>query len=776
MGNSAPAITQLSPFTALTTDTGVSVKVLGSNFVPEATVRWNGADLPTTFVNSSELRADVSTSKLSTPGRVQLSVNNPGGGLSNSLPFDVYSSHPVPTLGSIPELGSIHAGDPGPKTLTASGSQFVTNSVLRWNGNDRPTTTFDSTRLTAEIPASDYAVAGTYEVTVFNPGPGGGTSNALTIQLNNPLPRLYGIWPDFAPVGGPDFTMAVFSAAGGTFNSASIVRWNGSDRPTTFVSRDILEAAIPASDIASVGTAKVTVFNPAPGGGTSNEVTFDIVAHPPNDSFANAIEAQPIPFTYVVDDRGATTEPSDPAPSCDYDEDGNTSQKATVWYKYTPSRNIDLFARADRANNTDFVIWEVLSVWVGTPGALVEHACGWSMWESVTTDVGFTASAGTTYYFMLSLMQHHNEQGPDLRFSLREADPVPTLDSLSPSSALAGGPAFTLTINGSNFLPSSYVMWDGPPYGAYGLGGTYVSSTRLTVPISANLLAQAGTGKITVVNPYSVGGVSNALPFVINPAPSVQFALTVIHSSNGTGTGTVTSNPAGIDCGATCSASFASGAVVDLTATPATGSTFVGWSGDCSGGVCIMEGPKKVTATFDTAPPPFNFGPPPAPRTVSAGQSAQFPLELTGQAGFTGTVSFSCTSSVPQGVACSFSPASVSPGSGTATTTLTVTTTARTSAALITSSETAFAYLMAPLGLILVKRRKSLRQGLLVVGFAVVLALTGWIVACGGGSGGGQQPGVNPNGTPPGTYTITVTGTSSNPSSTQSVAVTLTVN
>jgi hypothetical protein len=556
-----------------------------------------------------------------------------------------------------------------------------------------------------------------------------------------------------------------------------------------------------------------------------------------------------------VDDRGATTEPSDPAPSCDYDEDGNTSQKATVWYKYTPSRNIDLFARADRANNTDFVIWEVLSVWVGTPGALVEHACGWSMWESVTTDVGFTASAGTTYYFMLSLMQHHNEQGPDLRFSLREADPVPTLDSLSPSSALAGGPAFTLTINGSNFLPSSYVMWDGPPYGAYGLGGTYVSSTRLTVPISANLLAQAGTGKITVVNPYSVGGVSNALPFVINPAPSVQFALTVIHSSNGTGTGTVTSNPAGIDCGATCSASFASGtlvtltatpttgssfagwdgdcrgsaciltmdgtknvwatfiagvsltvtragsgtgtvtsnpagidcgatcsasfasgAVVDLTATPATGSTFVGWSGDCSGGVCIMEGPKKVTATFDTAPPPFNFGPPPAPRTVSAGQSAQFPLELTGQAGFTGTVSFSCTSSVPQGVACSFSPASVSPGSGTATTTLTVTTTARTSAALITSSETAFAYLMAPLGLILVKRRKSLRQGLLVVGFAVVLALTGWIVACGGGSGGGQQPGVNPNGTPPGTYTITVTGTSSNPSSTQSVAVTLTVN
>ena len=59
----------------------------------------------------------------------------------------------------------------------------------------------------------------------------------------------------------------------------SVVQWNGSNRPTTLDpnSNDmILTAQISASDIASAGTAAVTVFNPAPGGGTSNSLTFTI--------------------------------------------------------------------------------------------------------------------------------------------------------------------------------------------------------------------------------------------------------------------------------------------------------------------------------------------------------------------------------------------------------------------------------------------------------------------------------------------------------------------
>jgi uncharacterized repeat protein (TIGR02543 family) len=68
------------------------------------------------------------------------------------------------------------------------------------------------------------------------------------------------------------------------------------------------------------------------------------------------------------------------------------------------------------------------------------------------------------------------------------------------------------------------------------------------------------------------------------------------------GSGNVTSSPAGINCGATCSAPFTSGQSVQLTAAPASGWTFSGWSGDCSGSTnpctVTMNAAKNVTATF----------------------------------------------------------------------------------------------------------------------------------------------------------------------------------
>jgi len=84
----------------------------------------------------------------------------------------------------------------------------------------------------------------------------------------------------------------------------------------------------------------------------------------------------------------------------------------------------------------------------------------------------------------------------------------------------------------------------------------------------------------------------------VNYAP-ISYLLTVVKSGNGSGT--VTSNPAGIDCGLTCSFSYVYPTSVNLTATAALGTTFTGWSGDGTGtGVrtVAMTGPKTVTATF----------------------------------------------------------------------------------------------------------------------------------------------------------------------------------
>jgi hypothetical protein len=73
-------------------------------------------------------------------------------------------------------------------------------------------------------------------------------------------------------------------------------------------------------------------------------------------------------------------------------------------------------------------------------------------------------------------------------------------------------------------------------------------------------------------------------------------------SKTGTGNGTVTSSPSGISCGIACSYEFDANSVVTLTATPAAGSGFAGWSGDCSGSNVIttvtMDSNKTCIATF----------------------------------------------------------------------------------------------------------------------------------------------------------------------------------
>ena len=85
------------------------------------------------------------------------------------------------------------------------------------------------------------------------------------------------------------------------------------------------------------------------------------------------------------------------------------------------------------------------------------------------------------------------------------------------------------------------------------------------------------------------------------PPPPTSAQLTV--AENGSGTGTVTSTPAGINCGPTCAATFNSGTKVTLTATPNTGFAFGQWSGACSGtaATCTVSlaAATTVTATFN---------------------------------------------------------------------------------------------------------------------------------------------------------------------------------
>jgi hypothetical protein len=90
-------------------------------------------------------------------------------------------------------------------------------------------------------------------------------------------------------------------------------------------------------------------------------------------------------------------------------------------------------------------------------------------------------------------------------------------------------------------------------------------------------------------------------------------------AKSGSGSGIVTSTPPGINCGGDCSQAYPDGTLVTLTATPAAGSSFSGWSGDCSGSTssCTvsMSATQSVTATFNLVPVTLPAEPPPGSGT-----------------------------------------------------------------------------------------------------------------------------------------------------------------
>jgi YVTN family beta-propeller protein len=210
-----------------------------------------------------------------------------GGGASqpaNNQP-PPSASNPSPTITTISPKSGVAGG--AAFTLTINGTNFVAASMVNFGGA-APTTTFvNSTQLTAAIPASSIASTATLGVTVTNPAPGGGTSNPMNFTITssglNPVPTISTLYPSCAPAGeqfvdSVDNQLSVISDnLSNNFVAGSVVRWNGTDRPTTGNgSVNGLTAQISASDIAAAGTATVTVFNPAPGGGSSNPLTFTI--------------------------------------------------------------------------------------------------------------------------------------------------------------------------------------------------------------------------------------------------------------------------------------------------------------------------------------------------------------------------------------------------------------------------------------------------------------------------------------------------------------------
>jgi hypothetical protein len=224
---------------------------------------------------------------------------------------------------------------------------------------------------------------------------------------------------------------------------------------------------------------------------------------------------------------------------------------------------------------------------------------------------------------------------------------VDTSGNESACSAAASGvaqPDFSVTPSGTTSFGSVALNSTADQtFTVQNTGTTTVSGTATIgapysiVAGSAFLLAAGASQTVTVrFRPTTAGTFAGNVNItadgdtisrsVTGSATGAPATVTLSLTKGGAGSGTVTSSPAGMNCGATCTLSVASGTAVTLTATAASGSTFAGWSAPCSGtGTCVatVNAATTVTATFTptpAAPPPSPAAEPAAPGNPSVSQ------------------------------------------------------------------------------------------------------------------------------------------------------------
>jgi hypothetical protein len=183
-----PAISSLSPSSAQANSKPPLIAITGSNFVVGDVVTWNGQSRASTstFLDQSDMTIQPAATDLASAGTASVSVSDPGL-IHASLSVNFTISGPNSAMPSVNSLtpSSATAGAADLEVLV-KGSGFVPSSGVLWNSTPVATAYLSGSQLMALIPAADLAAAGSANVSVLNPAPGGGTSGNSTFTINGP--------------------------------------------------------------------------------------------------------------------------------------------------------------------------------------------------------------------------------------------------------------------------------------------------------------------------------------------------------------------------------------------------------------------------------------------------------------------------------------------------------------------------------------------------------------------------------------------------------------
>ncbi|HEY3268610.1 MAG TPA: hypothetical protein VGM37_16955 [Armatimonadota bacterium] len=316
---------------------------------------------------------------------------------------------------------------------------------------------------------------------------------------------------------GPDLVLTV---NGTNLLSTTVVRLNGSDRPTTWVSGTQLRAAIAAADIASPGPLSITAYTPPPGGGTSNSAAFtvspDLVqwasmalgsssSFNPAGPYSPAQALGPPDILAYGDSSNAWT----------VERQNSGLQYLTLGYNRlvladgltVRETNATGFVKAVDVLDTDGAYH---TIWTGSdpsaPGAIAEFSFEFTQTAYVVRGIRVWVDTGR------SPADWPEIDAVQLK-GIPIAVPVPSITGFGRSPLLKGGLACTLVVNGSGFTPTSVLRWNGADRPT-----TFVKTTQLLASLSAADVAAAAAISVTVATPPPGGGVSPAAALSVGPA------------------------------------------------------------------------------------------------------------------------------------------------------------------------------------------------------------------------------------------------------------------
>lgn len=369
-----------------------------------------------------------------------------GGGGSKTSPISS-ANNPVPTVNALSPT-SVPAGSPA-LSVMVTGTGYINATTATLNGVSVQTNYVSATNLQATVPAATLAAGQVADFVVTNPSPGGGASAAVKFSIMSPTPVVSGVSPRSVPQG----LDALITVSGSGFEANSVVLYNGSARPTTFVNSTTLQAALTANDVKSFGTGEISVYNPGPGGSTSTPTELTIAASTPTITGVSPSSLAPNPNTNV--------------PASLYIYGSGFAPNATV-----------------QANGTLIPV-------------------------SAQSGTNITASLAPSFFAASGSIQIvvSNPGSPVVQsnvWTITVVAPTATL-SLSPDSAPAGSPDTTITLRGSGFTKDSVVKWND-----ISLATTFTNSNsyQITAVVPAALISGFTQASIQVSTP----GATTPLP------------------------------------------------------------------------------------------------------------------------------------------------------------------------------------------------------------------------------------------------------------------------